>query len=232
MRHMLLVAVFVVSCASVSAGLVWSDGTAAADGEKSTAYDVFRGTSAAVAKETEADGEKAAPGSREGAFSFTASVLTTCTGLVSNYPRNAVNYFYPEKHSDIYYFAYILIFPPHSGSHLVLNEWYDADGKLICSRQLQAEITLEDNYISLAGNSYLYYLFINSIGMKEIRGEHGQTALPGTEGLYHIRLLIDGQLVGTTFFRVIKGGGGHPMEKLEELRHFLKRRQGKEGQTE
>ena len=93
-------------------------------------------------------------------------------------------------------------------------------------------MSLEENYVTLAGDSYLYYLFINNIGLKELREENGQVALPEGDGLYHIRLFIDGRRVGTTFFRVIKGGGKHPMEKIEELRQFLKQRKGGGGEEE
>ena len=87
---------------------------------------------------------------------------------------------------------------------------------------MQAELSPEDNFISLADESYIYYLFVNSIGLKELKEENGQTALPQQEGLYYIKLAIDEHLVGTTFFRVIKGKASHPLEKVEEIRQMLK----------
>ncbi len=223
MRCLSLLLALVITSAGIRAELIWSDGTQAGGTGKIAGYDIFRSTSAAqverpVAAEEESSAKQA------GAYSFTASLITTCTGLVNDYPQNAVNYFFPEKHEAVYYFAYILISPPHSGSHLVLNEWYDPDGQRICSLETQAEISLQNNYITLADGSYLFYLFINSVGFKELRKDNGQTSLPVRDGLYYIKLLIDGQTVGTTFFRVIKGGGAHPMGKIEELRKFLKDR--------
>jgi hypothetical protein len=210
------------------AELAWSDGSLERETDKTIAYDVFRatgpGTLAQVPKE-----ETKGRTSSGSAYRYTASLITTCTGLVNNYPKNAVNYFFQDKHEAVFYFAYILVSPPHDGSHLVVNEWYDPDGRLICSLERQAEISLQDNFISLGGDSSLYYLFVNSIGIKELLADNGQLQLPIQDGLYHIKLSISGQTVGTTFFRIIKGGGGgKPLEKLGEVRGFLKdRNQGK-----
>ncbi len=223
MRCLSLLLALVITSAGIRAELIWSDGTRDDGSKKMAGYDIFRSTSAAQVERPLAAKEEPLV-KQTGVYSFTASLLTTCTGLVNNYPQNAVNYFFPEKHEAVYYFAYILISPPHSGSHLVLNEWYDPDGQRICSLEKQVEVDLRNNYITLADESYLFHLFINSVGFKELRKDNGQTALPVRNGLYYIKLLIDGQLVGTTFFRVIKGGGAHPMEKIEELRQFLKDR--------
>ena len=117
----LLFAVLLTNPLRGQAELIWSDGSAATP-SGTDAYRLFRSSAVAVVA-TKADEKCARPRrSSSGAFEYTASLLTTCTGLVKNYPQNAVNYFFPEKHSEVYYFAYVLIFPPHSGSHTVRND--------------------------------------------------------------------------------------------------------------
>ena len=45
---------------------------------------------------------------------YTLGLITTCSGLINNYPADSTNWFYRQKHTVVQYFAYFLF--PYSGS--------------------------------------------------------------------------------------------------------------------
>ena len=90
--------------------------------------------------------------------------ITTCSGLINNYPADSTNWFYRGQHNVVQYFAYIL-FPVksvsfqmteryylfenpyryYSGSsgfsdsedYVFENKWVSPSGKVICEKMLK-----------------------------------------------------------------------------------------------
>lgn len=155
--------------------------------------------------------------------------ITTCTGLINNYPADSTNWFYRKNHKVVQYFAYIL-FPvakniikiterkylfinPYErysktgkidfeSNFVFENRWLSPSGKLICEKINTWSIGKSDTRITLDGVQYVPYTFANYIGISEKFSENGQEKLPEETGLYHIKLFINSEIAVITFFEM------------------------------
>ncbi len=132
------------------------------------------------------------------------SILTTCTNLVNNYPADSVNYFYLGKNKQISYYAYFLI-KPSSRIHTATVEWYSPSNVLIAKYEKDYRVSFVDRLLTIQNETYQWFLLDMTVGMDHLIPQAGQTGLPRDLGLYTIRLSIDGQIVGNSFFYVKPG---------------------------
>jgi len=129
------------------------------------------------------------------------SLLTTCTKLVNDYPADSVNYFYLNKNNQISYYAYFLI-KPSSRIHTVTVEWFAPSNIRIAKYEQAFRVGFVDRLLTLQNETYQWFLLDMTLGMDHLNSEFGQTGLPRDVGLYTIRLTVDGQLAGISFFYV------------------------------
>jgi len=129
------------------------------------------------------------------------SLLTTCTKLINDYPADSVNYFYLDKNNQISYYAYFLI-KPSSRIHTVAVEWFAPSNVRIAKYEQAFRVGFVDRLLTLQNETYQWFLLDMTLGMDHLNPEFGQTGLPRDVGLYTIRLTVDGQLVGISFFYV------------------------------
>lgn len=136
-----------------------------------------------------------------------ASLITTSSRLVRAYPADAINYFHLGKHKVVHFYAYLLFTPPAPISHKIVNEWLDTNGEIFCRKEITIQPSYPDDVVRVGDESYLYYLFLNHVGLEANVEAAGQTRVPKEVGRYTIRLLVDGQQKAVTFFRLMKGSG-------------------------
>jgi hypothetical protein len=129
------------------------------------------------------------------------SLLTTCTKLINDYPADSVNYFYLDKNNEISYYAYFLI-KPSSRIHTVTVEWFAPSNVRIAKYNQDFRVGFVDRLLTLQNETYQWFLLDMTLAMDHLNAEFGQTGLPRDVGLYTIRLTVDGQLVGISFFYV------------------------------
>jgi hypothetical protein len=156
--------------------------------------------------------------------------ITTCTGLINNYPADSVNWFYRNQHKVVQFFAYFLFrtqfsfeynlktrqhlfinpYEYYSGqkrfdeetSYTFENIWISPSKKVICEKIITFDKTSTDKRIGVADKQYIPYAFGNFIGINETFAENGQLGLPAEKGLYSIQLFVNGELVSITFFEM------------------------------
>lgn len=156
--------------------------------------------------------------------------ITTCTGLINNYPADSVNWFYRKNHKVVQYFAYILfpfeknflniplekkyifknpyeiyskgIYSEYENEFIFENKWISPSGKVICEKMLSWTLDFKGKKIVMDGIAYIPYIFANYIGIAEKIPENGQKELPVETGLYHINLYINSELKVITFFEI------------------------------
>ncbi|MCX7699170.1 MAG: hypothetical protein N2114_06885 [Candidatus Goldbacteria bacterium] len=156
--------------------------------------------------------------------------ITTCSGLINNYPADSVNWFYRSKHQVVQFFAYFLFYTKSSFDYNLKNRqylfvnpyeyysgirkideetnftfeniWVSPSKKVICEKILTFDKLSTDKRIGVADKQYIPYAFGNFIGINETFPENGQLGLPTEKGLYNIQLFINGELVSITFFEM------------------------------
>ncbi len=162
--------------------------------------------------------------------SFIMGHITTCTGLINNYPADSVNWFYRKSHKVVQYFAYIL-FPlkknfinlPFEKKYFFKNpyeiyskgftdffeteftfenRWLSPSGKVLCEKIINWSLDTKEKKFAIEGIQYIPYVFANYIGISEKFAENGQKELPAETGLYHINLYINSELKSITFFEI------------------------------
>jgi hypothetical protein len=129
------------------------------------------------------------------------SLLTTCTKLVNDYPADSVNYFYLKKNNQISYYAYFLI-KPSSRIHTAMVEWFAPSNLRIAKFEQEFRVGFVDRLLTLQNETYQWFLLDMTLGMDHLNSQYGQTGLPRDVGLYTIRLTVDGQIAGISFFYV------------------------------
>jgi hypothetical protein len=156
--------------------------------------------------------------------------ITTCSGLINNYPADSTNWFFKNQHNVVQYFAYIL-FPVSDVTlsikekkHLFINPYamysgansgevedvnafecrvISPTGKVICEKLANWDRTaVENKRVNVEDREYLPYVFANYFGIKQMYPENGQKALPDEIGLYHISLYLNGRMIAMTFFEI------------------------------
>jgi hypothetical protein len=137
------------------------------------------------------------------------SLLTTCTKLVNNYPADSVNYFYLDHNNQISYYAYFLI-KPTSRIHTATVEWYSPSNIRIAKYDQDFRVSFVDRLLTFQNETYQWFLLDMTIGMDHLNAQFGQVGLPRDVGLYSIRLTVDGQIVGNSFFYVKPGDNKKP----------------------
>jgi hypothetical protein len=165
------------------------------------------------------------------------SVLGTCSALTSNiYPADSINWFDPARHSQVVFYAHLL-FPlqseepdwapgawhpplvlspsakamgelPVRDEHFAEAEWLDPAGERIAYYSLTFPARIRADWLDLQGRSYIPHTLAMAIGTRDLRGDAGQTRLPGREGQYTVQLRVDGRPTGLAFFRMLRGQGG------------------------
>ncbi len=158
--------------------------------------------------------------------------ITTCTGLLNNYPADTKNWFYRGQDKIIQYWCYML-FPGATKSiqikdteHLFLNtyemytggssvlgedtdkyvfenKWIDPNGKVICSKIVNWDKgSAIAKKIIIDSKEYIPYIFANYIEIDTAVAINGQDSLPEKQGLYHINLYVNGKPAAVTFFEM------------------------------
>ncbi len=160
---------------------------------------------------------------------FVIGHMTTCSGLINNYPADSTNWFYRAQHAVIQYFAYLLFpvksqslnmsdrhylfvnpykyYAGQSGSEdsedfIFENRWISPSGKIICEKTVKWAKSSNDKAITVNDRQYVPYVLANYAGIKQMYRENGQERLPDEPGLYHINLYVNGILSGVTFFEL------------------------------
>jgi len=156
--------------------------------------------------------------------------ITTCSGLINNYPADSINWFYRAKHKVIQFFAYFLFYTQSSfdynlknRQHIFVNPyeyysgikridedtsftfeniWISPSKKIICEKIITFDKLSTDKRIGVADKQYIPYAFGNFIGIDETFPENGQVGLPTEKGLYNIQLYVNGDLTSITFFEM------------------------------
>ncbi len=129
------------------------------------------------------------------------SHMITCSKIVNQYPADSVNYFYLDKSQEINYFAYFLM-KPSSRIHTATVEVYNPMGFQILKHDQEFTVGFTDRLLTVENSTYQWYLVSTNLQMNNLNASEGQTGLPKDVGLYTIHLIVDGQLVGITFFYV------------------------------
>lgn len=155
--------------------------------------------------------------------------ITTCTGLINEYPADSTNWFYRKTHSVVQYWVYMLFpsggqgksatFKPNlfvnpysfysgtgkykSETNFVFeNKWVSPSGKVICSKVMSWDKKTANKRVNVDGKEFIPYVFANFIGISMPAKDNGQEALPDEEGLYHVELYVNGELAAVTFFEM------------------------------
>ncbi len=129
------------------------------------------------------------------------SHMITCSKIVNQYPADSVNYFYLDKSQQINYFAYFLM-KPSSRIHTATVEIYNPLGLKILKHDQEFTVGFTDRLLTVENQTYQFYLITATADMNNLNSDYGQIGLPKDVGLYTIHLIVDGQLVGITFFYV------------------------------
>jgi len=152
---------------------------------------------------------------------FLSGHITTCTGLINDYPADTTNWFYRAQHKVVQYWAYFL-FPSggemstaksrqylfvnpyefYSGgskyrdenNYVFENKWISPSGKVICEKVMSWDKSSSKKEVLVDGKKYIPYIFANYSGITAIEKDNGQERLLDEQGLYHIDLYINGEL--------------------------------------
>jgi hypothetical protein len=127
--------------------------------------------------------------------------LTTCTKILNNYPADSVNYFFLNVHHEICYYAYFLM-KPTTRLHTSVVEWFSPSGNRIARQEQEHRVGFTDKILTIGGENYQWFLTTSVLGMSQPNNEAHQVGLPRDVGLYTVRLQVDGQPAGITFFYV------------------------------
>jgi hypothetical protein len=130
-----------------------------------------------------------------------ASILTTCTKMVSGYPGDSVNYFYLGKNEQVFYYAYFLI-KPTSRIHTATVECFSPSNTRIAKYDQDFRVSFTDRLLTVQNDTYQWFMLTMDLGVDKVNSQFGQTALLHDLGLYTLRLSVDGQLVGVSFFYI------------------------------
>jgi len=154
--------------------------------------------------------------------------ITTCSGLINNYPADSTNWFFRKQHKVVQYFAYMLFpareynFPGRDTRHLFINpyvlysdetyyednmvfenRWITPSGGVISEKVMSWTVPTEsEKKMTVGDRQYIPYVFSNYIGIQERFSQNGQEKLPAEKGLYHIELYLNGSLIAVTFFEM------------------------------
>jgi hypothetical protein len=172
------------------------------------------------------------------------SVLGTCSALTSNiYPADSINWFDPARHGQVVFYAHLL-FPlqpdaptwapgawhpplalkpsakamaalPVRDEHFAEAEWLDPAGERIAYYSLTFPARIRADWLDLQGRTYIPHTLAMAIGIRDLRGDAGQTRLPSREGQYTIHLRVDGRHTGLAFFRMLRGQGGEAQQPAQ-----------------
>lgn len=168
----------------------------------------------------------AAASERQG---YLSGHITTCTGLINDYPADTTNWFFRAQHKVVQYWAYFL-FPSggemssaksrqylfinpyefYSGgskykdenNYVFENKWISPSGKVICEKVMSWDKSTSKKDVTVENKKYIPYIFANYVGITAMEKDNGQERLPDEQGLYHIDLYINGELAAVTFFEM------------------------------
>jgi hypothetical protein len=171
----------------------------------------------------------AAPAAASECQGYLSGHITTCTGLINNYPADTTNWFFRAQHKVVQYWAYFL-FPtggdnpgrkskqylfinPYEmysanskyrddNNYVFENKWMSPSGKVICDKVANWDKSTSKDVLLVDGKKYVAYIFANFTGIKEIEKDNGQEMALDEQGLYHINLYINGELAAVTFFEM------------------------------
>lgn len=129
------------------------------------------------------------------------SILTTCTKMVNGYPADSANYFYLGKNDQVSYYAYFLI-KPTSRIHTATVECYSPSNTRIAKYDQDFRVSFTDRLLTVQSDAYQWFLLNMTLGVDKTISQYGQTGLLHDLGLYTLRLSVDGQLVGVSFFYI------------------------------
>jgi len=156
--------------------------------------------------------------------------ITTCSGLINNYPADTTNWFFRAQHQVVQYWAYLL-FPDKQASpgmkqrnHYFENPYavysgagtdeveisnifelriISPSGKTIAEKVLNWDRNMSENKkVTVDNREYLPYVVADYIGIKQMYPENGQGLLPDEIGLYHADLYLNGRKIAMTFFEI------------------------------
>ncbi|PKL91421.1 MAG: hypothetical protein CVV21_07505 [Candidatus Goldiibacteriota bacterium HGW-Goldbacteria-1] len=156
--------------------------------------------------------------------------ITTCSGLINNYPADTTNWFFRTQHQVVQYWAYLLFPAKHSSpgmkqrNHFFENPYavysgagsqevedsnifelriISPTGKVIAEKVLNWDKNAAENKkVTVDSGEYLPYVVANYIGIKQMFPENGQGLLPDEIGLYHVDLYLNGRKIAMTFFEM------------------------------
>ncbi|HRU39045.1 MAG TPA: hypothetical protein P5511_04150 [Candidatus Goldiibacteriota bacterium] len=150
----------------------------------------------------------------------------------NSYPADSTNWFYRTQHRVVQFWAYFLFPASGGASVSIKNKYFlflnpyefysgntpqktgDNDnfsfenkfispsGKIICEKVMSWQKSSSDKRLTVDGRQYVPYTFANFIGINQTFPENGQQNIPQEQGLYHIDLYINGELVSVTFFEI------------------------------
>jgi hypothetical protein len=81
-------------------------------------------------------------------------------------------------------------------------EIFNPLGFKILKHEQEFTVGFTDRLLTVENETYQWYLITATADMNSLNAENGQTGLPKDVGLYTVHLIVDGQLVGITFFYV------------------------------
>jgi hypothetical protein len=142
--------------------------------------------------------------------------LITTTRIAGQYPVDSVNYFFPNKHNQVCYYAYFLM-KPSSRIHTATVECYSPSGLKIAKFDQQFQVGFTDRLLTVQNETYQWFLLNMTLGMDHLHSEFGQSGFPKDFGLYTIHLTVDGQKVGITFFYVKADDGKSPTPIVQPI---------------
>ena len=151
-----------------------------------------------VVKDAPADESHAATSGNQ---DIVVSHMITCTKLANQYPVDSVNFFYLNKSPQICYYAYFLL-KPSSRIHTATVECFSPSGLRVAKYDKEFRVGFVDRLLTIQNETYQWFMVDMIIGMDHMHSEYGQSGLPKDIGLYTVHLVVDGQLVGITFFYV------------------------------
>jgi hypothetical protein len=168
-------------------------------------------------------------GSFNSSTGYVMGHITTCTGLINDYPADSTNWFYRKNHSVVQYWVYMLfpagpvsgasVLKPHhfvnpynfysgtgvfksENNYTFENKWVSPSGKILCEKIVTWDKKSANKRVNVGGVECVPYVFANYAGISMPAKENGQTALPDEKGLYHVELYVNGELAAVTFFEM------------------------------
>lgn len=149
------------------------------------------------------------------------------------YPADTVTWFDANKDNQVVFFAHLLFplnkgagtaawHPPLradsanpgeaaqetlfiSGRHTAEVEWLDPEDKQVALYHVTLPARSSADLLRVGGEDYLPHTVAMAIGLRDLRPAAGQLHTLEVAGQYKIRLKVDREPLGLTFFRVIKG---------------------------